>query len=66
MVADTASSTTENSWHECKGFPALQVKREIAGARGTINGVPHFTINGQYQLSGAQDPSAFVKIFNKL
>lgn len=42
-----------------------RVKEEIAGTRGTVNGVPHFTINGQYQLSGAQDPSAFVKIFNK-
>lgn len=43
-----------------------KVEQEIAQARGRINGVPHFTINGQYQLSGAQDPSAFVQIFNKV
>jgi predicted DsbA family dithiol-disulfide isomerase len=59
------SSSPEDCWIDCQGFAALQVKEEIAGTRGTINGVPHFTINGQYQLSGAQDPSAFVKIFNK-
>mmetsp|Transcript_20609 Transcript_20609/g.45112 ORF Transcript_20609/g.45112 Transcript_20609/m.45112 type:complete len:182 (-) Transcript_20609:274-819(-) len=31
-----------------------------------ISGVPHFIINGQYQESGAQDPSTFASIFSKV
>ena len=44
----------------------MQVKKEVAQVSGRINGVPHFIINGQYQLSGAQDPSTFVQIFDKV
>lgn len=31
-----------------------------------INGVPNFTINGKYEISGAQDPKEFTKIFEGL
>ncbi|KAI5819048.1 thioredoxin-like protein [Pyronema omphalodes] len=30
-----------------------------------ISGVPHFTINGSEVISGAHDPSEFVRVFNK-
>lgn len=31
-----------------------------------VSGVPYFVINQQFALSGAQDPSAFIKIFEEL
>ncbi|KAA8900868.1 thioredoxin-like protein [Sphaerosporella brunnea] len=43
------------------------VDREVARARMRgISGVPNFTINGFYQLSGAQDPQEFVDIFEEI
>ncbi|EFJ05206.1 hypothetical protein SELMODRAFT_272288 [Selaginella moellendorffii] len=30
-----------------------------------VNGVPHFLVNGKYQLSGAQPPSSFIEVFKK-
>jgi predicted DsbA family dithiol-disulfide isomerase len=30
-----------------------------------VSGVPHFTINGQYSVSGAQEPDVFLNVFKK-
>jgi predicted DsbA family dithiol-disulfide isomerase len=47
-----------------KGGP--EVDREVLQAQSKfISGVPHFTIRGKYHLEGAQDPEAFLEIFNK-
>ncbi|KAK6341077.1 hypothetical protein TWF696_009384 [Orbilia brochopaga] len=41
-----------------------QVDREVALAQARhIQGVPHFTINGTAELGGAQEPDAFLEIF---
>lgn len=32
--------------------------------RGFITGVPHFTVEGKYEVGGAQEPEAFLDIFN--
>ena len=44
----------------------LQVRQELARVRGSIGGVPHFIIDKQHQLSGAQDPSAFLSAFEQV
>jgi len=31
-----------------------------------ISGVPNFTLQGKYQVGGAQDPSVFVRLFEKI
>jgi len=31
-----------------------------------ISGVPHFTINGRFEVEGAQDSSAFVQLFERV
>jgi predicted DsbA family dithiol-disulfide isomerase len=36
-----------------------------AAAEAGISGVPHFIINQQYAVSGAQDPDTFLDIFKK-
>lgn len=44
-----------------------EVDREVEEARVKgINGVPHFTIQGVHELGGAQDPEAFVRVFEKV
>ncbi|KAI9824933.1 MAG: hypothetical protein M1832_001538 [Thelocarpon impressellum] len=44
-----------------------QVDRETREARMRhISGVPNFTIQGEYEVGGAQDPETFVKIFEKV
>ena len=48
-----------------KGGP--EVDKEVLQARQQhITGVPHFTINDQYEIGGAQDPAAFVQLFERL
>ncbi|KAJ3089431.1 hypothetical protein HK102_006417 [Quaeritorhiza haematococci] len=43
------------------------VKEEIQGARRKgVTGVPFFTINDKHTLGGAQDPEAFLEIFEQL
>lgn len=32
--------------------------------RGFITGVPHFTVQGRYEVGGAEEPEAFLDIFN--
>lgn len=41
-----------------------QVDEEVEDAQSRfISGVPNFTVNNRYQLEGAQDPEAFVQVF---
>ncbi|KAI4234096.1 MAG: hypothetical protein L6R40_006861 [Gallowayella cf. fulva] len=41
-----------------------EVDREVVEARmKAIGGVPHFTVQGQHELGGAQEPEAFVRMF---
>ena len=48
-----------------KGGP--EVDKEVQQARRQqITGVPNFTINGMYEVGGAQDPAAFVQLFERL
>ena len=44
-----------------------QVDKEVREAQmKDISGVPNFTLQGMYEIGGAQDPEAFVKIFEKI
>lgn len=44
-----------------------QVDREVLDAQSrAISGVPHFTIQGRYELGGAQEPEAFLEIFERI
>jgi predicted DsbA family dithiol-disulfide isomerase len=54
------------AWLESdKGGP--EVDREVQQAKSKfISGVPFFTINGKYHLEGAEDPSAFLEIFETI
>ncbi|TKA78887.1 hypothetical protein B0A49_01652 [Cryomyces minteri] len=48
-----------------KGGP--EVDREVASAKSQfISGVPNFTVQEKYVIEGAEDPSAFVQIFERL
>ncbi|RKO84040.1 thioredoxin-like protein, partial [Blyttiomyces helicus] len=47
------------------GLPELLEEFKNVKARG-INGVPHLTIDGKYDVSGAQEPETLVQIFEKL
>lgn len=43
------------------------VDKEVRAARQHgVTGVPNFTINGRYEVGGAQDPKEFIKIFKGL
>ncbi|KAG2430565.1 hypothetical protein HXX76_010084 [Chlamydomonas incerta] len=42
-----------------------QVKQQIARARG-VGGVPFFTVEGRFKLSGAQEPEVFEELFEQL
>ncbi|KAI5863646.1 DSBA oxidoreductase [Durotheca rogersii] len=47
-----------------KGGP--EVDREVQEAYANdIHGVPHYTIQGKYEVDGAQDPQAFLEAFAK-
>ena len=44
-----------------------QVDQKVLQAQSSyIGGVPSFTVQGEYQLEGAQDPQEFVEIFQKI
>jgi len=44
-----------------------EVDKEVREAQGMgVSGVPHFTINGRFEVEGAQDSSAFVRLFERL
>jgi len=43
------------------------VKKEVNEAyEKDISGVPHFSFEGRFQLSGGQDPAVFLNVFRKL
>ncbi|KAK4250042.1 DSBA-like thioredoxin domain-containing protein [Corynascus novoguineensis] len=47
-----------------QGKGGEEVDREVEDAyRKGIHGVPNFTINGRYELQGAQDPQKFLEVF---
>jgi predicted DsbA family dithiol-disulfide isomerase len=53
-------------WLE-SGKGGEEVDREVHQARlQNISGVPNFTISDRYELSGAQEPEAFVQLFERL
>ena len=44
-----------------------EVDKEVQDAYAqNIHGVPNFTINGKYEVGGAQEPEAFVQLFERL
>ena len=43
-----------------------EVRKDLATYARGVSGVPHFIINGQHHLSGAQPPEAFEDIFEEL
>ncbi|KAL8947982.1 MAG: hypothetical protein Q9222_005790 [Ikaeria aurantiellina] len=44
-----------------------EVDKEVMEAQmKAISGVPHFTMQGKYEIGGAQDPEAFVQIFDRI
>ena len=44
-----------------------EVDKEVLEAQlQAISGVPHFTLQGKYQIGGAQDPEAFVQTFERV
>ena len=44
-----------------------EVDNEVHEAqRKGVTGVPHFTIQGKYEISGAQDPEGFARIFEQI
>lgn len=49
------------------GDGGKEVDAEVAEARKNgVSGVPHFTLQGKYDIGGAQDPEAFVNIFEQV
>jgi predicted DsbA family dithiol-disulfide isomerase len=53
-------------WLEGDGGGRL-VDEEVNEARErAISGVPHFTLNERFEIEGAQDSSAFVRLFERL
>ena len=51
------------AWLQGEGGGAV-VDREVAQAKlAGISGVPHFTFNGAHKMSGAQEPAAFLEVF---
>jgi predicted DsbA family dithiol-disulfide isomerase len=49
-----------------QGQGGAEVDREVEEAyRRGIHGVPNFTINGRYQVEGAQDAHKFLEVFSR-
>ncbi|MCJ1475113.1 hypothetical protein MMC13_003773 [Lambiella insularis] len=44
-----------------------EVDKEVRDAQmKNVTGVPNFTLQGMYEIGGAQDPESFVRIFEKI
>ncbi|KAL8673605.1 MAG: hypothetical protein Q9168_001960 [Polycauliona sp. 1 TL-2023] len=44
-----------------------EVDREVVEAQmKAVSGVPHFTLQDKYEIGGAQDPEAFVQVFERI
>ena len=53
-------------WME-SGKGGKEVDREVQQAQERfISGVPNFTINGKYEVQGAEEPAAFLQIFSEV
>lgn len=53
-------------WME-SGKGGDEVDKEVAKAQMQfISGVPSFTINGQYEIQGAEEPAAFLQVFGEI
>ncbi|KAK1046944.1 hypothetical protein LTR74_017853 [Friedmanniomyces endolithicus] len=53
-------------WME-KGKGGEEVDREVEEARKLcIGGVPNFTINGKWEVQGAEEPAAFLQVFGEI
>jgi predicted DsbA family dithiol-disulfide isomerase len=48
-----------------KGGPEVDKEVQQAYQQG-VTGVPNFTINDRFEIGGAQDPEAFVRLFERL
>ena len=48
-----------------KGGPEVDKEVQDAYAQN-IHGVPNFTINDRFEIGGAQEPAAFVQLFERL
>lgn len=48
-----------------KGGPEVDKEVQDAYAQN-IHGVPNFTINDKFEVGGAQEPAAFVQLFERL
>jgi len=57
-----------NNFRDLQSSGALKAqvqKDESDAAKLGINSIPHFIINGQYVVSGAQSPEYFLEALNK-
>ena len=58
--------TEVNSWLESdRGGPEVDQEVKEAQMRG-VSGVPNFVLQSKYEIGGAQDAEAFVKVFEKI
>jgi predicted DsbA family dithiol-disulfide isomerase len=54
------------AWLEA-GQGGAEVDAQVREAKSKgIRGVPHYTIQGRYEVDGAQDPQDFIEVFAKL
>jgi predicted DsbA family dithiol-disulfide isomerase len=55
-----------DNWLESdKGGKAVDAEVEAA-QMNQISGVPNFTLQGKYEVGGAQDPGVFLRLFEKI
>lgn len=65
MIAGLGEQEVKAWLDSDKGGP--EVDKEVREAqRKDISGVPNFTLQEKYEIGGAQDPEAFVKIFERI
>lgn len=48
------------------GKTEVEEEKQMYGRSYQCTGVPMFIVDGKYKLSGAQEPSAFLRVFGKL
>lgn len=53
-------------WLESDGGGEVVDKEVEKAQRGNVSGVPNFTINGRYEVGGAQDPGVFLRLFERI
>jgi predicted DsbA family dithiol-disulfide isomerase len=53
-------------WME-SGAGGEEVDREVLEAKKKfVTGVPNFTINGRFEIQGAEEPQAFLRVFGEI